>query len=155
MPFELCNVDLEIRSDSPLDAIGAYMSGFGNRVFQLYCGEVVEGNHLGAFEIQWDESDFPDDEDGNPTMPEKWGAIEMIDAFCDLIHGLQGPPLEQWRAATSRVFDIGYESNDHCPPLKCAIPLTTLKKITEVDAEIAFTVYPKSIQHKTPHPDQE
>ena len=144
MPFQFCNVDLDIRSSAPLDDIASHFASFGDRVFPLYCGVYDGGSYFAAFEIHWDEAKFPDDEDGNPTMPEHWGPWERIEAFCELIRALHGTALDRWNSATARVFDLGYESDDHCQPLRVTVPSRILKLAIDVGAEIAFTIYPKS-----------
>ena len=142
MPLQFCNVDLDIRSTAPLDAIASYFAGFGDRVFPLFCGEIDAGQYLASFEIHWDVAAYPDDPEGNPTMPEKWGAAEMVSAFCELIRDLQGLALEQWQSATSRAFDLGYEADDDREPFKVSIPDHVLDQIAKVGASLAFTVYP-------------
>lgn len=143
MPFEFCNVDLDIRSDSPLSAITEYFARFGDRVLPLYSGELEAGKYLASFEIHWDEALYPVDADGDPTGPERWGAHERIAAFCDLLRDLPADAHGQWIAASSRVFDLGYEADDHCQPLRVVIAAETLNMILKVGAEIGFTVYPK------------
>jgi hypothetical protein len=143
MPFEFCNVDLDIRSTSPLSAITDHFATYGDRVFSLFSGEVEPGQYLASFEIHWDDSLYPVDEEGASTGPEQWGAEERIAAFCELIRELPDEARSQWSAASSRVFDLGYEADDYCPPLKVTLSGEALSMVLSVGAEIGFTVYPQ------------
>ena len=89
---EFLNVDLELESNTSLDAIA---QAFGDRVHVLHNGPHGDIPYLLALEVY-----AGDDED-----PES-----IIEAFCDLIEELSPKGMAIWKKCTLRRFDIGIES---------------------------------------------
>ena len=96
MPMEFINADLEIISQESLDPLKDAFAQYGDRLFEMYCGETDPGCYLASFEIH------PDEDRDDHTAEEK------IHAFCASITELRGLARELWLRATRRVIDLGY-----------------------------------------------
>lgn len=125
---EFLNVDLELESNTSLDALA---QEFGDKVHVLHNGPIQDIPYLLAVEIY-------EGDDADPNS--------IVDAFCDLIEDLSPKAKALWKKATLRCFDIGIESgtaeNKKFSALCLSLSPSTLKRITALSAEIVITVYP-------------
>jgi hypothetical protein len=125
---EFLNVDLELESNQSLDLIA---QDFGDRVHVLHNGPLNDIPYLLAVEVY-----AGDDQD-----PES-----IIEAFCDLIEALPTKAKASWRKCTARRFDIGIESGTGVAKRFGALCLSvspaTLKRVSDLSAEVVITVYP-------------
>ena len=122
MSIRFLNVDLEVESDQELSAL---VSGFGDRVLDLYCGP-VDSHHRATLELDMMVSD-PD---------------SAILHFCKLIESLEGGALGLWEKSFSRVFDIGYRSGHEPRCYESDLRSETIKKVAKLGASIRVTIYP-------------
>lgn len=123
------NVDVEIRASFDLKPV---LKKLGSKVIKMYCGETNENEFLLALEL----ADFP--EKNTPDV--------IIKRFCKLFEKKVKKDLQK---VDSIVFDIGYDSgkNPHC--LRNVVSAKTLKKVTELNAELAISIY-ALYEDKTP-----
>lgn len=133
MPIEFINADLEITSRESLEPIRDAFAQFGDRFFELYCGETDPGCHMAAFEIH------PDEDRDDQTAEEK------IHAFCDSISELQGLAHDLWFRATRRVIDLGYQTDDNCKTFKDSLSAGSLRRLESLGIDLALTIYPQKI----------
>ncbi len=141
MPIEFINADLEIVSTEDLEPLKVALAAYGDRFFDLYCGETDSGRYLATFEIHPEEEYS---EDGNTYRA--LTAQEKIHAFCDSISELQGLGRDIWFGATSRVIDLGYQSDDQCPTFNDRLSVDTLCRMEKLGIELALTIYPQRKQ---------
>jgi hypothetical protein len=122
VPIQFLNVDLEIKSESSLQAI---VDSFGDDVDVLGCSPV--GPHYqAAFE--------------SPGMP-TGDPDSLVCYFCDLISKLHGTGRTAWETAYSRVFNIGFESGHEPKYIESELSPDTIAKISSVGASITITIY--------------
>jgi hypothetical protein len=126
------NADLEITALQDLSCI---RDEFGDAVSELCCSAQDDGSFLASFEIGADlgESD-----------PEKF-----IVAFCDLLRTLSPRSRRVWDAATRRVIDLGYQSDQGHRVLRSHLSTVTLESLREHRIELVITVYPLEGKLKT------
>lgn len=142
MPIRFLNADLEILSTECLRPIRDALALHGDRFFELYCGETTPGQFLAAFEVHPDD-EFSDEADGSRSP----SAEERILAFCDSISELSGIALQQWENATSRVIDLGYQSDDDCSPLTDRLSAYVLQRMADLGIQLAITIYPRTLRN--------
>ncbi len=125
---EFLNVDLELESNTSLDAIA---QAFGDRVHMLHNGPHGDIPHLLALEVYAGDDNDPE---------------SIIEAFCDLIEDLASREMAIWKKCTLRRFDIGIESGTGIAKRFGALCLSLspaiLKRISALSAEAVITVYP-------------
>jgi hypothetical protein len=132
--MEFINADLEITSQEGLEPIKDAFAQYGDRFFELYCGETEPGFYLATFEIH------PDEDRDDQTAEEK------IHAFCDSITELRGLAHDRWVHATRRVIDLGYQTDDNCEAFKDCISAEALRRLETLGIDLALTIYPQKIQ---------
>jgi hypothetical protein len=125
---EFLNVDLELESNTSLDALA---QEFGDRVHVLHNGAHGDTAHLLALEIYAGDDNDPE---------------SIIEAFCDLIEELSPKGKAVWKKCSLRRFDIGIESGTGIAKRFGALCLSLspaiLKRISTLAAEAVITVYP-------------
>ena len=142
MPILFINADLEISSTECLEPLRDAFAFHGDRFFELYCGETTPGQFLAAFEVHPD-GEFSDEADGSRSP----GAEVRILAFCDSISELSGIARQQWDNSTSRVIDLGYQSDDACSPLTDRLSAHVLQRMADLGIQLAITIYPRTIRN--------
>ena len=121
-PPYFLNVDLDIESTVPLRSLARE---FGKRVSIMYSGR-INGRHCLFVEIA-----------AIYKKPE-----ETIRAFCALIESLSPRGRQLWGTARRREFDIGFETRlSSNRANRFSIDATTLRRVTELGASIAVTLY--------------
>jgi hypothetical protein len=125
---EFLNVDLELESNTSLDAIA---QAFGDKVHVLHNGPHGNIPYLLAIEVYAGDDNDPE---------------SIIEAFCDLIEDLSPKMMAIWKKCTLRRFDIGIESGKGAPKRFGALCLSLspsiLKRMSALAAEVVITVYP-------------
>ena len=125
---EFLNVDLELESNESLDRIA---QEFGDRVHVLHNGPLQDIPYLLALEVYAGDDHDPE---------------SIIEAFCDLVEALPAKAKTSWRKCTARRFDIGIESATGVAKrfgaLCLSISPATLKRVSNLSAEVVITVYP-------------
>ena len=140
MPIEFINADLEITSEENLEPIRDAFAQYGDRFFELYCGEIDPGRYLATFEIH------PDEDRDDQTAEEK------IHAFCESITELRGVAHDVWVRATRRVIDLGYQADDNCEAFKDSLSADSLRRLEALGIDLALTIYPQKIQRQNRPP---
>jgi hypothetical protein len=125
MKTHFLQVDLEIESHHNLQPI---VEGFGDNVFNLYCGE-SQGHYLATFELCGASGTDPD---------------SIICSFCTLIESLENEAKKRWESAFTKVFDIGYEGGSEPSSYSSEIRVGTIERIVLLGASIRVTIYPAS-----------
>lgn len=145
MPFHFLNVDLEIISDEPLDELRDVFAARQDRFFVLYCGPRQDNEFFACFEIYPDNDLLLDvgDADEEPVM-RSIPAAEKMAAFCGELEALPDSARRVFDRARKRVFDVGYESGDHCPALVDTFPCDLLSRMAMLKIDLVFTVYPQT-----------
>ena len=67
---------------------------------------------------------------------------EILALFCDSIEDLSQKAREIWNTCQSKKFDAGFESGNSPKDFQTEIRTDILKRITELGASIAITIYP-------------
>jgi hypothetical protein len=116
------NVDLDISSKADLQPL---VSAMGRKVSLSFVGRVKRG-----FQAHMDLAI------GNPKSPET-----AIVQYCKLIQRLPPEARELWDAAKTRTFDIGIEAPRPNNYFWSAISAKAIRATSEVNAQIAVTVY--------------
>jgi hypothetical protein len=121
-PVHFLNVDLEVRSREPLDALAADL---GEEVVVLYCGPWDHQTFFANFELA------------------SWGggADSIVERFCYLLTGLDEAARALWDHALARSFNLGFESGGN-PRLEVALRAETVRRLSELNAELVVTIYP-------------
>lgn len=96
-------------------------------VSNLFSG-TIETHHLSTFELH--------------TSEEKEHPNGLISEFCSLIFELNDEAKKEWRGASRRVFDIGFEVTDSKQMISTEIKSETLKAVADLGASINITIYP-------------
>lgn len=125
MSANFLNVDLEIESSSKPINIEKEFSM--ECVSNLFSG-TIETHHLSTFELH--------------TSEEKENPNGLISEFCSLIFELNDEAKKEWRGASRRVFDIGFEVTDSKQMISTEIKSETLKAVADLGASINITIYP-------------
>jgi hypothetical protein len=68
---------------------------------------------------------------------------ETIGAMLSAVEALEGDALTLWQQCHQRDFDIGYECGDAPAGFHSRLSTTTLKRISDLDAGLAITLYPE------------
>jgi hypothetical protein len=121
---EFLNIDLDIESKSPLDALERE---FGDRVSVMFCGR-MRGRHCLYLE----------------TAGRARGQDAILNALCSLVEGLSESGRRMWDAADKREFDLGYEtrlSSERANRFR--IRPGTLRRVAGLGATVAVTIYPE------------
>ncbi len=125
---EFLNVDLELESNTSLDAIA---QAFGDRVHVLHNGPHGDIPYLLALEVYAGDDNDPE---------------SIIEAFCDLIEDLSPKGRAIWKKCTLRRFDIGIESGTGIEKKFGALCLRLspeiLARMSAMKADVVITVYP-------------
>jgi len=145
MPFHFLNVDLQITSAEPLDGLRDVFAARGDRFFVLYCGPWQDDQFFASFEIYPDNDLLHEigDADEEPVM-RSIPAAEKMAAFCDELEALPEGARRLFDRARRRVFDVGYESGDHCPNLVDTFSCDLLARMAALKIDLVFTVYPQT-----------
>ena len=133
MSIEFINADLEITSQENLSPIKDAFSRYGDRFFEMHCGELTPGSYMASFEIH------PNEDRDDHTAEEK------IHAFCDSIEELQGVANDLWKRATRRVIDLGYQADDNCGAFNDSLSAYSLRRLESLGIDLALTIYPQQI----------
>jgi hypothetical protein len=116
------NVDLDVRSRSPLEALAR---AFGKAVTVLYVGR--EGRLYGAhFELA---DSYQKDADS------------LVQGFVNLVHALPPRTLKLWNEAKCRDFNVGIQSatKPHCHELRLSVE--TVEAVARVRGSVVITTY--------------
>ena len=116
------NVDLEIRSRSDLTPLVGALS---RSLFLLHAGR-IRGTFLASFETPG--LDLPPD--------------RAIKRLADAVSALPPSARKFWKLARDRVFDIGVAKSASRGVFALALRPETLGTIAQLDARLAFTLYP-------------
>ena len=115
------NVDLDIKSKSPLDSL---VKAFGRRVVMLHVGK--EGREYGAHLELATESNSPD---------------VLLRRFVALINHLPRSAKQHWNRARAREFNIGIQAGAKPHSTELRLQPATLRAVAGVRARIGLTVY--------------
>ena len=115
------NVDLDIKSKSPLDSL---VKAFGRRVVTLPVGK--EGREYGAHLELATESASPD---------------LLLRRFVTLVDRLPRSAKLQWNRARAREFNVGIQAGAKPHSLELRLEPATLRAVAGVRARIGLTVY--------------
>jgi hypothetical protein len=116
------NVDLEIVSRAKLCALEKAVS---RMAYPLYSGPIRKGIFLLSVEC----NSVPKDAD------------TAIIKLCAAVEALGDDERRLWDGALKRTFDVGYAPMPGCRPVHVSLRPETLKRVTALDASIAFTCY--------------
>jgi hypothetical protein len=132
-PPYFLNVDLDIESATPLDALAA---DFGKRVSIMFAGR-MNRRHCLYVEIRRGR-----------------GPDGIINAFCALVEGLPPNSRRLWNAARRKEFDIGFEArlSSHRAN-RFSIQASTLARVTKLGASVAVTFYQEDTPDATQPPE--
>lgn len=119
----LLNVDLDIVSDSPLEAL---VEAFGEKVDVLHVGKW--GRRYGA-RLEVGGSGDEDDPNG------------LINRFVTVVEALPKSRRKLWNQARSREFNVGIEAAPRSPMFEWRVDPRTLAAVMRVDGRIVVTVY--------------
>lgn len=100
-------------------------------VSNLFSG-TIETHHLSTFELD--------------TSEEKENPNGLISEFCSLIFELNDEAKKEWREASRRVFDIGFEVSDSKQMISTEIKAETVKAVADLGASINITIYPNDLE---------
>ncbi|MEM8494082.1 MAG: hypothetical protein AAF663_01690 [Planctomycetota bacterium] len=121
--IQFLNVDLDIESREPLDAL---IADLGPEVHVLHHGQ-AHGLYEAGLELASERSD----------------AESTIAAFCMLLENLETESRAIWDRAVSRTFDIGFESGDTPRNFRAIIHPETVQSIADLNAAVMVTIYPR------------
>ncbi len=121
MKAHFLNVDLEIRSKSPLKSLA---KAFGKQVAILYCGTEGRGRYLLAIES------------GSHSK----SAVVAANALCKIVENLPPSARKVWDSAQAR-FDFGYELRPGERMLNFSLPPNLIARIAKLGAHLAVTCY--------------
>jgi hypothetical protein len=127
MPVHFLNADLDILSDTSLDAL---IDEIGDRALLLHGGPFCDAMPFVA------RYEMPD-EDGSQS-PET-----LILGFCRLISSLSPRGQSVWAAARERVIDLGYETGSHQDRIQGALSPGTMQQMAALRISLAWTFYPR------------
>ena len=115
------NVDLDVYSRNDLQPL---VSRLGGKVSVLYVGRERKrySAHLELTKVTS-------------------SADSTISAFCRLIQTLPKAEMNLWTAATRRSFSVGVEAGETPTTRDFVIRPKTVKAVSELAAEIVFTIY--------------
>lgn len=119
----LLNVDLDIVSRSPLDAL---VEAFGKKVDVLHVGKW--GRHYGA-RLEVGGSGYGSE------------ANRLIRRFVALVEALPKSRRRLWDSAQSKEFNVGVEAAPQSPLWEWKVHPTTLEGVARVGGRIVVTVY--------------
>jgi hypothetical protein len=123
-PTSFLNVDLDLRSRMPLDAL---VRAFGRRVVALYVGQ--EGRGYGAhLELAAALTD----------------ADRAIRRFVQLVDELPPSARRLWTGAQVREFNVGIQAGTHPHAFALNLQPSTLRALARVGARVGITVYAAS-----------
>ncbi len=115
------NVDLDLKSDGPLDAI---VEAFGDQAVVLRHDRVGQ-RFIASFQ-------------GAGMVP---NANSTLDALCDLVQALPPPARAVWDACHRRVLDIAIQSGPTPDRFHAVIDAATVRRAGELGCAIVVTVY--------------
>ena len=119
--IEFLNIDLDIESEFPLQAI---IDGFGDNVTVMY--NIREGElYKASFEL----TDIGDPE-------------QLLNRYVTLVESLNDEQRRCWDQCTKRVFDIGYDSGHGPDNFHSALSSAAIASLSRVGGGIVITVYP-------------
>ena len=137
MPAHFLNADLDILSDSPLDAL---IDEIGDRALLLHGGSMPgDIPFMARYEVH--------DETGT-SSPESY-----VLSFCRLISSLSPRGQAVWEAARERVIDLGYETGFHRDRIQDALSPDTLRQMALLRISLAWTFYPREAETFDEQPD--
>jgi hypothetical protein len=128
----LLNVDLDIVSDSPLEAL---VEAFGEKVDVLHVGKW--GRRFGA---RLEAGGGGDEDDPNG----------LIDRLVAAVEALPKSRRKLWNTARSREFNVGIEAAVRSPLFEWRVHPKTLVAVLRVDGRIVVTVYAPERMPKPP-----
>ncbi|GAA5123597.1 hypothetical protein JIN84_11600 [Luteolibacter yonseiensis] len=140
MAITFLNVDLEIISGEPLDAIRDAFAICGRSISVMHFDEIQPGEHSASFEAHLDGEG---EDESHVTAGQK------INAFCDIITAFPADARAVWDRCRKRVVDIGYQSENHCAPLNDFLDAGTLARLVDLGVHLAITIYPEVIVHES------
>ena len=121
------NLDLEIKADIDLTPLADHLTG---KAFILFNGRTDTGYRL----------------EMEPLIA---GALsgdahQCTKHFLTILNTLPAGLKALWEAATSRLFDFGFDSGQESTPLITTLPCSLLLQIANLGADIRITLYPCS-----------
>jgi hypothetical protein len=122
------NVDLIVYSKMELQL---FIDAMGKKVIVLHAGRLKR-----SYETHFELPCSPLPQNRHSKSPEA-----LILGFCKLIQGLPPEARKDWDAAKTRTFDIGIEAPGRNSYYWSAISEKVIKAASEVNAQIAITVY--------------
>ena len=122
-PILYLNTDLEVRAQFDLSPL---ITSLGSAVHLMYHGSAV-GQQLATFELA----------DPAPTA-----ANETILRFCELIEALDAAGRETWENASSRIFDMGFDSGLQPRSFNAPLKPETIQRVATLGAGVTVTIYP-------------
>ena len=125
-PPHFLNVDLDLESTAPLDAL---IAGFDPGAFAL---------HRDALEIRQQALTYVASLELTTEAPT---ADACIAAFCTLVEGFDATARDAWFACAVRCFDIGLESGAHGKALVLDLAPEALRRSLALGATIRVTLY--------------
>lgn len=133
MEIHFLNVDLETESAENLQPL---VDDLGEDVSVLFNGKNGSGYSFVSFEIH---SLHERDIDG------------LVSSFCLLIENLSSEAKLIWDRCHSKKFDAGFESGSFPRSYRTELRADTIKRVAEIGASIAITIYPESEKYEHPH----
>lgn len=123
-PFFI-NTDLNVRSRRSLAHFIREMSAKASLLSDSISDGKFRGSHYANIELR-----------------ASYSCEGTLKAFCRIIESLPRNAAQEWREASSRIFDIGLHSGNENPTYTLDISPATLTRIAKLNAGIVVTLYP-------------
>ena len=125
--IQFLNVDVDIYSKFDLSELLSY---FKPKMAKMYCGDYKDGLYLLAMEH--------DELSCNSETPD-----EIINSICNVFENLPDEAKEILEKVETVKFDLGFNSGDQPSNHRESISNKTLKRVVDLNAELAMTIYAK------------
>ncbi len=116
------NVDLDVESEHPLDAL---VASLGDDVVVLHHGRAGR-LHVATFE----------------TAAVAESAEAAVLQLCALLEDLSDDGRAAWHACRARTFDVGFDSGDAPASLRSVLRPDTVKRVAALGVAVAITIHP-------------
>lgn len=123
LPAHFLNVDLDVFSPKPLDALAQAMESCG--AILLHCGAFHKGGYRASFEV-------------HRCAPDADGTIKALGR---LVGRLPPPARRQFDRAKRREFSIGIQSAKEPHAFEVPVSAESLAIVTTLRGELSVTVY--------------
>ena len=101
----------------------------------MFCGPTSHNRYFASFEC--------DEHLADPNS--------LITMFLGMVESLDERAANQWAAAESKIFDIGYEADSEQGIFRSDLSSEVVKRISDFGASLRITIYPKTDANKTSH----